>query len=145
MNVIDVGASAAAGSEPTIEEKAKQIHLTVKQEFDRDEPGCSSVFYQQAGDVFQQKEFGLRCAQVGRRLYLAMLENGGIEPGKRDIAEAVGHYTLGMDEPVKAMFIMCCYEACCEASIQFRMKGKMNAQLRQAADFPGKQAVDSRD
>lgn len=125
------------GKDQTREERAQVIIGSVKEEFNRDEP--HGPFIEPPPDgllVFNQPDFIRRVCQVGRRLYLAMLDNGGLEPGKTDCIKAAANYIEGMSEDTKAMFYICCYEALCDASFEFRLRGKMNAKLRAAANNP---------
>lgn len=122
-----------------IAEQAEQIFKTVKQLFDESEAIIGVTYDENAEPgkrLYEREDFNIRIAQAGRRLYLDMLNNGGQLPGKLDCADAGAFYTAGMNEQTKAVFYMCIYEACCEASAQFRMKGMMNGKLRKAADNP---------
>jgi hypothetical protein len=117
-------------------EQVEQVKSTVRDLLNAGEPDGPFVQTCKDEEIFKCPEFSNRIAQAGKRMYLGMLDNGGVLPGKTDCFEAGKFYTDGMSEKIKAIYFMCVYEACCEASIQFRINGKMNGKLRTAADDP---------
>lgn len=124
-------------AEELLQQKAKVVFLTVREQFEKDEPVFPfNEFDESDVVVYQRKDFILRIVQAGRRQYLEMLDNGGVLPGKESCYESGKYYIEGMTEKTRALYYMCVYDALCEAAFQFRMAGKMNAGLRKAAEFP---------
>jgi len=124
-------------SRPSLEIQAATVKSIVREQLEEDEVYATKPYVlEPKTNIFNCEHFKLRIIQAVRRVYLGMLENGGMLPGKTDCFNAAEPYTVSMTEIQKAIYYMCVYEACCESSIHFKMAGKMNGKLREADNSP---------
>jgi hypothetical protein len=120
---------------PELKQKAEEVCKNVKQIME--ENAIDGPFVAEPGvDIFKDKGFDKRIKLVGARLYIGLVESGGVLPGKTDCYNACQEFNAGMNEYEKAMMLLCCYEAMSESNMVMMLKGKMNEKLGVAAYNP---------
>lgn len=120
--------------EQQLDYKVEQVRTGVKAQFEAMDTNAPFDELLDADiEIYKRPDFQKRTELAGMKLYLGMLDNGGTLPGKQDCFIAGRKYVNGMTDRTAALFYMCIYEACCIASSEYMMRGKMNEKLSRAA------------